>query len=311
MLKLNINTSLAEEHYKSVKDSIQDRIKAIIKNNYIEKDNKKYVLNNRLKSQISIYLNDANLKELITCLPSEIEQKVNDFKIKKKAYLDPKGILYKLWYRIFYDYGYEKIEKSQFIQNINCETCPYCNRSYTYCLDDEGKIKPEIDHFYPKSIYPLLAASYFNLIPSCQTCNGYGGKHNTDTYITKITNPYLLTPQTFTFKYSLISLSRTNPISGNLNIEVEFENYLKPHLDVFKLDKLYEKHKDHVAELIMKAKFKYNAKYRAYLKSYRYLKLNDAEIDRLIIGNYTKHEELHKRPLSKLYLDVSKKLGLV
>ena len=72
----------------------------------------------------------------------------------------------------FYLEEWDKIDytKYVFVENINIKTCPYCNRNYIF-IYDKGKIRPEIDHFFPKSKYPYFAMSYFNLIPCCHICN--------------------------------------------------------------------------------------------------------------------------------------------
>lgn len=56
-------------------------------------------------------------------------------------------------------------------RQLGVKVCPYCNRMYTTTLFGENKIRPDFDHFYPKSKYPYLAVSLFNLIPSCSMCN--------------------------------------------------------------------------------------------------------------------------------------------
>lgn len=54
---------------------------------------------------------------------------------------------------------------------LGVKVCPYCNRMYTMKVFGKHKIRPDFDHFYPKSVYPYLAISLFNLIPSCSMCN--------------------------------------------------------------------------------------------------------------------------------------------
>lgn len=56
-------------------------------------------------------------------------------------------------------------------RQLGVKVCPYCNRMYTITLFGENKIRPDFDHFYPKSKYPYLSVSLFNLIPSCSMCN--------------------------------------------------------------------------------------------------------------------------------------------
>ncbi len=55
---------------------------------------------------------------------------------------------------------------------LNVTVCPYCNRIYTTTCDSKnGKSRPQFDHFFAKSLYPILALSIYNLVPSCNICN--------------------------------------------------------------------------------------------------------------------------------------------
>ncbi len=92
-----------------------------------------------------------------------------------------------------------------------------------------------------------------------------------------------------------------------LSSEIIFQGIL----NIFKLDKLYEQHSDHVIERVIKSKVAYSKQYRDYLKSYTELKFSDSEIDRMILGNYANKTEIHKRPLAKFYQDIGKELGLI
>ncbi|NJL19526.1 MAG: HNH endonuclease [Bdellovibrionaceae bacterium] len=46
--------------------------------------------------------------------------------------------------------------------NHEVGVCPYC---------DGSRELPELDHYYPKSVFPQLAVSPWNLVPVCQHCN--------------------------------------------------------------------------------------------------------------------------------------------
>lgn len=56
---------------------------------------------------------------------------------------------------------------------LGFKTCPYCNLTNEITLfeDDEGVMRPSLDHFFDKDRYPLFAISLGNLIPSCHHCN--------------------------------------------------------------------------------------------------------------------------------------------
>lgn len=65
--------------------------------------------------------------------------------------------------------------------------CPYCNRTYIMSLQNR-KVKAQFDHYFPKSKYPYLALSLYNLIPCCSICNM--AKSNMDTKETPVLYPY-------------------------------------------------------------------------------------------------------------------------
>ena len=56
---------------------------------------------------------------------------------------------------------------------MEIEVCPYCQRNYisSYEENNSKKTTADLDHIYPKSLYPFLALSLYNFIPSCQICN--------------------------------------------------------------------------------------------------------------------------------------------
>lgn len=60
-----------------------------------------------------------------------------------------------------------------YAKKLKVNVCPYCNREYTFTIGNtkEKKVRPEIDHFFPKSEYPYLSCSLYNMIPSCHICN--------------------------------------------------------------------------------------------------------------------------------------------
>lgn len=77
-------------------------------------------------------------------------------------------------------FGYENFCDSQkewnaykMCQELKISVCPYCNREYTFTIGDVNNkgVRPEIDHFFPKSDYPYLSCSLYNFVPSCHICN--------------------------------------------------------------------------------------------------------------------------------------------
>lgn len=75
-------------------------------------------------------------------------------------------------------------------------SCPYCNLNRLRILPKQPPSKPshrllfDLDHFYPKSIYPFLALSFYNHIPCCTDCNSKIKLDKNFTVETHV-NPYL------------------------------------------------------------------------------------------------------------------------
>lgn len=76
-------------------------------------------------------------------------------------------------YKAFSEKKKIKWDAYKLCEHSKLRTCPYCNYSYAMTLfkGKDGVLRPTLDHFYPKSIYPHLALSLANLIPSCNACN--------------------------------------------------------------------------------------------------------------------------------------------
>lgn len=312
MIKLYQNDVCAEEHYSVVKNLIQDRIRNIL-NKGINRKKVPVTLRPSLIRYLNSLLIDSSLKTLIIAKPDSFSGIITMLRTSNPNFFIPVADENFVLRNIFINHCYDNaiFSKHEFIKRINIDTCPYCNRNYIYYLSKSREIKPQLDHFYPKSIYPFLGVSYYNLIPSCQTCNGFSAKEEKDPITENLINPYLIDSNNFRFTFKIRSMNFLNPLHDKTSVQVEFLYKIPEHLNVFKLDSFYEQHSDHVIELIIKSKVSYSKQYREYLKTYRGLSFNDSEIDRMILGNYSKEEELHKRPLAKLYCDIGKELGLI
>lgn len=91
-----------------------------------------------------------------------------------------------------YVFCYEKIASRKkkvypFVESLGVLVCPYCNRNYTQVIKVKpGKkegfhTRPDLDHYWSKSLFPFLATSMRNLVPSCKVCNL--AKHDTERLI--------------------------------------------------------------------------------------------------------------------------------
>jgi len=61
-----------------------------------------------------------------------------------------------------------------FICSLGVQVCPYCNRNYITSYEEsknDYKTTADGDHYYLKSLYPILQLNVYNIIPSCSVCN--------------------------------------------------------------------------------------------------------------------------------------------
>jgi hypothetical protein len=280
MIKIEVNNieDIAKEFLNKLKD-------------------KKY-LNNNNNTFIKYWI--SNMDRIVLAKPDTFEKIIAE----KALYGQEKDVVFKKYMKG----QYETMNKNHgywLAEQLNIKCCPYCNRQYTFTINNNGtKTKPQFDHFYSKSEYPCLALSFYNLIPSCPTCNHIKGEENISI------NPYIEDFQDNNCKFQLIDKGIGKPaIIDKENIEVDFSSKNK-NIEVFGLRKLYSQHTDYVGEIIDKAQA-YNATYYdSLIQSFSGLGKTSAEIDRFVWGSYLETAEHGKRPLSKLTHDVLEQIGI-
>lgn len=200
------------------------------------------------------------------------------------------------------------------VNNLNTRTCLYCNREYIVNFIDSGKSKTtaELDHFFPRSLYPFLSISFYNLIPSCKTCNSKL-KGDEDTFKNKILYPYEESlDKNLEFKLKIDDSNFINSKdSFSLYIKTKNAKALKSK-KLFKLKKLYQEHKDLVLELIQKREIYPDSYIDDLFHQYEgTLFKNREDVLRHITGGYIEDKDIDKRPLSKLIKDISEEIELI
>ena len=334
------NKKLAYCHYKYLKPLLKKRIEDILNKNSIKIKENDVSINQATKECLEYIKN--NLQKILLADAKELKELIRYFDVNYPCLTidykkEDKPPLYTIVYNIFVSNGYSNyfsevynktrknkieylIEKKyhayKFIEELNIRTCPYCNRNYISSVSkdkkDDKKTRPEIDHFYPKAIYPFLACSFYNLIPSCKTCNHM--KSDNDSFRNGLMNPYEMEEDTFKFSYDLNSVDILNiefleryDHKHEKNINIIFDKKNGTNEKYFELEKLYnQEHRDIVLELLIKKSY-YPESYIKELASFGF---SQDEIYRYLFSNYNQEQDLHKRPLSKLIKDITQELGI-
>ncbi|WP_444647554.1 hypothetical protein ACSLMO_07785 [Flavobacterium columnare] len=198
---------------------------------------------------------------------------------------------------------------------IGIKACVYCNSQLTI-VANKRHAKFEVDHFYSKSDYPFLSITLCNLYPACASCNG--SKSAKKIHFELYTNDISKTKKS-DYKFKLASNSKAKYLvtRDKNTIEVEFEepnyksNEFEKFNNVFHIEGIYKTQNDLVEELLIKSQI-YNESYIKSLKiGFKKLNLNPEIFRRIIVGNYTQDIDIHKRPMSKITMDIARELGLI
>jgi hypothetical protein len=212
-------------------------------------------------------------------------------------------------YQSTIDYKKDNVSHAYWLmQKLNIRVCPYCNRTYTFTIDeDTGRCRPEYDHFYSQNNFPYLSLSFYNLIPSCPICN-----HKKK--ITEISiNPYI---EGFGIncKFTINNIENCLLESSNYsNWSVdweEHENRFDSNINTFLLTQFYNEHKDFISEIVFKTKAYNSGYYQTLMDTFVDKGLSAKEMHLLIFGTYTEIDELGLRPLSKLSRDVIEQINI-
>ncbi|MDJ1482452.1 hypothetical protein QNI16_18255 [Cytophagaceae bacterium YF14B1] len=210
-------------------------------------------------------------------------------------------------------------------KELDVNVCPYCNRNYIFVVLKQSKdkvdskkiIRPQFDHFFNKSKHPLFGLSFYNLIPSCSTCNSTLKGVSIFDLSTHL-HPYLnsCTDHAY-FDYTPNTTAAAVGESHDLQVSLkpreggQLETQIINSSEIFQVDIIYSKHADVVSELIRKKHIS-NDKYLETLQEqYKDLHLTMEELYRLAFGNYYHEDDFEKRPMAKLTKDICKRLGLI
>lgn len=191
---------------------------------------------------------------------------------------------------------------------LDQHTCVYCNRNYVKTIGNTEKkiIRAEYDHFFSQSKYPLLALSFYNLIPICSNCNKK--KLDKNFKINTHLNPYLISVEDKKFSFSF---RKKNLIENNVKINIETKNTesvdkINNTFTDLSLIEIYQAHSDKELQDLLNLRYKYSENYLEILlnNTFTNLHLSLEEAYRMLFGIEVEEENYHKRPFSKFKKDI-------
>ncbi len=271
-------------------------------------------------------LKDRLENGLLTVHPSKFQDEIDAFtsllspeEMARKMKLgNRRNAVYKTFTEIVQEIlGYTDIRKCVFpwfVKQLGIKTCVYCNSQFAV-TDEDDRGYYQLDHWKPESVYPYLSVCFFNLQPSCASCNMH--KRDDKREYHSIWNE-LKTESNELYRFTIPNASLARYIMTHHIDELAI------HMDAVKntthlallreklhIGSLYDQFTD-VAEEVVWKRVAFDQGYLKALSNSSALKmLKQSDVNRFILGTYDKPEDIHKRPLAKLTQDVAKQLGII
>lgn len=256
-------------------------------------------------------LDDEKIKKLL----------IGDFTILNEA-IDQIGIIEncsvnKEFERIYTNFSKRKLGRT-WAEMIGVTVCPYCNRSYIFTSSIKGT-RPQYDHFFPKSKYPYLALSMYNLIPCCAVCNVL--KHDDDTAKNPIIYPY---QDSYGNQAEFVengvdadTIASWLGAAPKYEIKIRCKDEINPDLKkrieqavkTFRLEDLYSKHSDYVRDILRTAYIYHDDYVTGLVTQFPDLFHSKEEAKNFVFFNYLEEKDWGKRVLAKLTHDLAQEVN--
>lgn len=203
-------------------------------------------------------------------------------------------------------------------KKIQRNTCVYCNRLYVYTVESEDKngnvfhiTRPDFDHWFPKSKYPLLSMSLMNLIPSCPICNSKVKRDKIFRINTHI-HPYIHKEGGPQIEFRA---SKTEKSEWTVKLDCGNDPKANKTMEDLKLNEIYANHGSLEVKDLMVFKEAYPPDYINTLfdliLSDSNNKMSKADVYRFFFGTEMEPDKFLDRPLSKMKYDILKKQGWI
>lgn len=308
-----------------------------------KKYDKTVFFSTRAKKSYCVITSSESFKKLLKSRQRKIVEALNDYYRYPEKYIlaDKDGLAdiatqlqcEKKWmvkfikeeFKTLYE-EFTKLYAYEFLKQLQIRTCPYCNRNYTFTIEKKGSkgfaTRAELDHFYDKSEYPLLALSFYNLVPSCHTCN-HGklvAKAGVNPYFQgfesqfKVIRPVVDVPRKDVPTTEVLNVNEVLNAKDKEDFSIAVQT-IDPdeqrNIEIFGIHELYNEHKDFVMDIIDKANA-YNAVGAQNLvDAFQGTGRSPQDVFNFVWGTDLDETEIINHPLSKLKQDILKQIGVL
>lgn len=253
--------------------------------------------------------NTDNVKELLLAGRKRMEEFIRQFPPNRSSPKPDELLATAFRYKNFSN---RKVV-NEILREMEIPVCPYCNRLYITVLKRK-KVRPQLDHFFPKSLYPYLALSLYNLVPSCGVCNQ--AKADWNTYKTPLLYPYeeefgeeVVFTLNLRDKSDFVRKMRGD--SSQIRVEIcnsshspDLKQKVTKQDELLHLTDLYGEHGDYVADILKSYHINTETRVEELLQCLPELFSSRDEVRSIMFMNNVSHDQWGRRPLAKLTHDI-------
>lgn len=268
MIKLRpLKTTEKEQHYQTLKSRFDEKLPSST-TGLKEKDYESKLIEKITKSIRTILIGDPLeiadfARSVITDFPEFTSYLALRRKPDDKNHVKHKNTLKIINECFNYDWFSNQVEWGAYalVQAYNLRTCPYCQANHVNLHIEKKRqrkslptfrLRPPLDHYLPKALYPYLSVSISNLIPCCTQCNS-GVKTSGDTLNKEIPHP--LDSTRVSVNFSIRGTIR-NSIHGAIKASdillslTGVDQTSNNHLEAFQLQDRYRWYRHEIKDLI-------------------------------------------------------------
>ena len=234
---------------------------------------------------------------------------------------------------------YDKVQNDimpQYIREVGIKTCVYCNAQFAttaslqeikyakkgmYTVRTKDAACYELDHNQPKSKYPYLCTNFYNLQPSCGSCNRRKNDGELDFSLYYEIGDTRNKPVHFVMNPADVIRFRTTnngkgikPYLCNEGTDIppvvsDKTTMAGKFVNMLGIQGVYEEHEDIVEEILWKHKIYTKGFMTAMENQIKTLGIAGFDMKRFILGGYyDKEDDFLKRPLSIMKNDLWEQL---
>lgn len=177
----NWKTKMKRIEYENVKNCETEYLKTL---GFLDEKEEFTESYNSLNNNWKIIRGNKNFSSLLS-LPEEVKdlltysyEKIVDYFLElQKLEKEDNKKLKKMFDKNEFNYDKFRNKIATFFKDnadkLKIHSCFYCDAAYTgvFSTEEEDRQTFDVDHFFPKSEYPMFSLSLYNFVPSCQVCN--------------------------------------------------------------------------------------------------------------------------------------------